>query len=86
MPEQKKKSGGWKNLASAANGLLATEQGRRPVKAEAREGDGVMISHVFPDGTADLGRGVARIRKVGNGRIIVLPQDDGSEIRILIVR
>lgn len=84
MPEQKKR-GGCVCPASAANG--STSDGRPPSKATVVAGNGVFITQVYADGTAPLGQGIALIRKIGdgNGRVIVLPQADGSEIRILIV-
>ena len=59
--------------------------GRPATKATIREGTGLMLSHVYPDGTADLGRGVASIEAVGRSRLIKIPQKDGSEIRILVL-
>lgn len=44
----------------------------------------LMISQVYPDGMADLGRGKAQVKRVDGGRMIVIPQADGSEIRILV--
>lgn len=58
--------------------------GRPPKSATIREGAPLMISQVYPDGMADLGRGKAEIRRQGQSRIVAIPQDDGSEIRILI--
>lgn len=58
--------------------------GRPPKSATIREGTPIMISQVYPDGMADLGRGKATIRRQGLSRIVVIPQEDGSEIRILI--
>lgn len=60
--------------------------GRPVVKATINTGDGLMISQVYADGTADIGRGTAEIEKLGNSRLIKIPQTDGSEIRILLVK
>jgi hypothetical protein len=71
----------------ASNGGARPGAGRLPVRAEIREGDGVMVSQVYPDGGyVDLGRGKAQITRHGHSRLIVLPQPDGTEIRILIPR
>lgn len=59
--------------------------GRPAIKATIREGDGLMLSHVAVDGTADLGRGRATIEKIGNARIVKVALGDGSEIRILVI-
>lgn len=59
--------------------------GRPATKAVIKEGAGLMLSHVYPDGTADLGHGRATIEAVGRSRLIKIPQADGSEIRILVV-
>lgn len=61
------------------------KRGRAATKATIRAGAGLFLSHVLPDGTADLGRGRASITALGHDRLITIPQDDGSEIRILIV-
>ena len=74
MPGTKEHSGGARKGA-----------GRKVGRAMIRAGQGVSITHVYPDGTANLGRGRAVIEGIGNDRIVKLPQDDGSEIRILIV-
>lgn len=59
---------------------------RRPIeKATIKKGAGLFITQVYPDGTADLGRGKATIERLGNDRLIKIAQDDGSEIRILVV-
>jgi hypothetical protein len=83
-----KRRGGWSNPASAANGRKAADSpdsGRPPTKAEIREGDGILLSQVYADGGfVDLGRGTARIERRGRSRIVVVPQADGSEIRIVI--
>lgn len=77
----KKKRGGWENPSSAANGESG---GRPPTQAIIRDGDGLMLSQVYADGSfADLGRGKVTIRKRGHGRMIVIAQEDGSEIRII---
>ena len=59
--------------------------GRKPTKAVIKEGSGLMLSQVYPDGTADLGSGIAVIEAVGRSRLIKIPQPDGSEIRIMVV-
>ena len=72
-----------RNPASAENG----KKGGRPVaRAVIENGSAVMLSHVTADGTAALGRGYARVTKIGAGRLIIIPQDDGSEIRIVLVK
>jgi hypothetical protein len=60
--------------------------GRKPTKAVIHAGDSLMISQVCPDGMADLGRGQASVTRIGNSRLITIPQADGSEIRILLVK
>ena len=60
--------------------------GRPVTRATINDGDGLMLSQVYAGGTADLGRGKARIEKIGNSRLIKIDQADGSEIRILLVR
>lgn len=74
MPGAKGKSGGQRFGA-----------GRPVTKATIKNGSGLMLTHVYPEGTADLGSGVATIEPVGRSRLIKIPQKDGSEIRILIV-
>lgn len=59
--------------------------GRRISTAKIRAGAGVFITQVCQDGTADLGRGRAAITGIGHDRIITIPQEDGSEIRIIVV-
>lgn len=59
--------------------------GRKPTKAVIKSGAGLMLSHVYPDGTADLGSGTAVIETIGRSRLIKIAQSDGSEIRILVV-
>jgi hypothetical protein len=78
-----RKRGGWSNPASAENGRKATRGGRPPTSATIRNGDGLMLSHVSPDGTADLGHGRVIISAIGRSRLIVVCLPDGSEIRIL---
>ena len=86
MSEQRKR-GGWSNPASAENGRKATGGGRPPTRAVILAGDGVLVSQVYPGGGyVDLGRGKVTIEGRGRSRIVVVPQDDGSEIRILIPR
>lgn len=60
--------------------------GRPPTTATIAAGDGLLISHVLPDGTADLGRGRATIAHLGRDRLITILQEDGSEIRIVVIR
>lgn len=60
--------------------------GRPIVKATIHTGDGLMLSHVAADGTADLGHGRAVVEKIGNGRLIKVPLANGAEIRILLVK
>lgn len=74
MPGAKGKSGGLRDRA-----------GRRPSKATIHNGAGIMLTQVYANGTADLGRGVATIEAVGRSRLIKISQADGSEIRILVV-
>ena len=72
------------NDGRASNGGARPGAGRPVVKATIRDGDGLMISQVYPDGGyVDLGRGKVRVEKRGNARIIIIAQPDGSEIRIL---
>lgn len=59
--------------------------GRPATKATIKNGSGLMLTHVYPNGTADLGRGIATIEAKGRSRLIKIPQEDGSEIRILVV-
>ena len=59
--------------------------GRPVTQATIKDGAGLMLTHVFPEGTADLGHGRATIERIGNSRLIKIPQADGSEIRILVV-
>lgn len=54
-------------------------------KAVIKAGAGLMLTQVYADGTADLGRGRATIETVGRSRLIKIPQADGSEIRILVL-
>lgn len=50
-----------------------------------RQDTPLMISQVYPDGMVDLGRGKAQVKRTkAGGRMIVIPQGDGSEIRILV--
>lgn len=86
MSDTQHKRGGWSNPASAENGRKSTGGGRPPTKAVIHDGDGLMLSHVTVDGTADLGRGRAVVERVGRGRLIKVAQEDGSEIRILVVK
>lgn len=77
---------GGKNSGNRSGQPRAPGAGRPPVKVTIRSGDGVMLSHVTPDGTADLGHGRAAVEALGRSRLIKIAQDDGSEIRILIPR
>lgn len=82
-----KKRGGWRNPAAAENGRKATGGGRPPTRAVINTGDGVLVSQVYPDGGyVDLGRGKVAIEGRGRSRIVLIPQDDGSVIRIVIPR
>jgi hypothetical protein len=59
--------------------------GRPPQSATIRNGAPIRVLQGFPDGgVADLGAGVAEIVRQGQSRIILLPQDDGSIIRIWV--
>jgi hypothetical protein len=59
--------------------------GRPLASITIRQDTSLMISQVYPYGTADLGRGKAQVRRAkGGGRMIVIEQTDGSEIRILV--
>lgn len=71
-----------RNPASAENGKRG---GRPATRAVVANGSAVMVSHVTADGTANLGRGYAQVTKIGAGRLITIPQDDGSEIRIVLM-
>lgn len=79
--------GGRKGRSGGARPKVRDDDGRgRPPKSYTiKNGAPLMISKVYSDGYADLGRGAAEIRKVGTVRVIAIPQDDGSEIRIVIV-
>ncbi len=76
---------GNKNSGNRTGKARAPGAGRPVAKAVIKQGDGLFINHVFPNGTADLGRGRVTIERLGNDRLIKVPQPDGSEIRILIV-
>lgn len=76
---------GNKNSGNRSGKPRAPGAGRPVKKAIIQEGDGLMLSHVLPDGVADLGRGRATIEKIGRSRLIRVQQNDGSEIRILVV-
>lgn len=61
--------------------------GRNPTKAILKEGVIVFISQVWPnEDNVDLGRGiVGEIKRLkGGDRCVVIPQPDGSELRIVI--
>lgn len=60
--------------------------GRPITKAVIHKGDGLMLTHVYPEGTADLGHGTVTIESVGHSRLIKILQADGSEIRIMLVK
>jgi hypothetical protein len=83
MPSVKGKgNGGRRNEQAAENGK---QVGRPLSSVTIRQDTPLMISQVYPDGMADLGRGKAQVRRVdGGGRMIVIPQADRSEIRILV--
>jgi hypothetical protein len=73
--------------ARGKSGGLRKGAGRPPTQATLRAHDTfVLISQVWPDATsADLGRGVVgAVRRVNGDHLIVVPQKDGSELRILI--
>lgn len=76
---------GNKNSGNRTGNPRAPGAGRPIAKATIKAGAGVFINQVYPEGTADLGRGRAEITSIGRDRLIKLPQEDGSEIRILIV-
>jgi len=61
--------------------------GRPASRAILEAGRGVFVTHVAPEGTTDLARGViGKVERLGRSdRLIVIPQEDGSEIRILVV-
>lgn len=77
---------GTKGHSGAPGKTRPAGPGRNVSKAVIHTGDNLMISHVYPDGMADLGRGQAKVTRIGNSRLITVPQADGSEIRILLVR
>lgn len=59
----------------------------RPVsRAIINDGDGLLLSHVYADGTADLGHGRATVEKRGHSRLVRIILLDGSEIRILLAK
>lgn len=58
--------------------------GRPLASITIRQDTPVTISQVYPDGIAPLGRGVAQVKRTPAGRMIVVLQEDGSEIRILV--
>lgn len=61
--------------------------GRNPTKAVLREGVIVFLSQTWPDGSyADLGRGlISEVKRLeGGDRCVIVPQADGSELRIVI--
>lgn len=60
--------------------------GRPVTKATLTEGIIVFLSQVYPDGNhADLGRGiVGKVERKDGHRVVVIPQNDGSELRIVI--
>jgi len=89
MPPGKRggsKPGSRPNNGGARPKVRADDRRGRPVaKATIKAGAGIFVTQVYPDGTADLGRGRAEITSIGRDRLIKLLQADGSEIRILIV-
>jgi hypothetical protein len=60
--------------------------GRPTTRALIRNGDALMLTQVYPDGTANLGSGIVTIEGIGHSRLIKVAQKDGSEIRILLVK
>lgn len=76
---------GNKNSGNRTGKPRAPGAGRPVAKATIKQGAGLFVTQVYPDGTADLGRGRATIERLGNDRLIKIPQTDGSEIRILVV-
>ncbi len=60
--------------------------GRKPTTATLRAGSIVFVTQVWPAGVAHLGSGVvSKIEKLlGGDRCVVIPQTDGSELRIVI--
>lgn len=83
MPSVRGKgNGGRRNERAAENGKAV---GRPLSSVTIRQDTPLMISQVYPDGVADLGRGKAQVKRTAaGGRMIVIPQSDGSEIRILV--
>lgn len=82
MPSVKGKgSGGRRNEKAEENGK---QVGRPLASITIRQDTPVMISQVYPDGIAPLGKGAAQVKRIGGNRVIVVPQEDGSEIRILV--
>lgn len=80
-----KKGHGGKPGRSGAPGVTRPAgPGRMPRSAIIRDGAFLMVKHVFVDGTANIGQGYVEIRRAGTGRLIVIPQEDGSEIRIAL--
>jgi len=60
--------------------------GRPASRAILEAGRGVFVTHVAPEGTTDLARGViGKVERIGQDRLVIIPQEDGSEIRILVV-
>ena len=66
--------------------VYAPGAGRPPKSATIRDGAPIRVLQSFPGGgVTDLGTGIAEIERQGQSRVILLPQDDGSIIRIWII-
>lgn len=60
--------------------------GAKPKTATIRNDAPIRVSQSWPNGDyVDLGKGHASIERQGASRIILLPQDDGSVIRIWVI-
>lgn len=81
--DRKPRRAGWRNPASASNG----KAGGRPARGTRLEtGDQLLVSHVTPDGTVDLGRGTVAVEGTARTRMIVVTLPDGTELRLLALR
>lgn len=77
-----RKHGGRRNEAAAENGK---QVGAPPKTATIRAGNPIRVLQSFPDGgVTELGKGVVEIVRNGQSRTILLPQEDGSVIRIWV--
>lgn len=80
--------GGVKGRSGAPGRTKPAGPGRQPTKATLEQGTIVMLSQVWPNGEhADLGRGlVGQVKRINDSsdRVVTIPQEDGSEIRIVI--